>query len=732
MAVLMITTVIVCICCVNNPKIYKKEIKTKSLTLMASFTDKELGELVHGNNAEQTFLATDNHITSVSIGFAAYDRENEGNIIVELWDKEKNSIVETWEKDVSRISGYYYTTFYLSKSEVHSKDRLYSVKIYSRDKVFGKGLSVHYRPSDDYKEGILYYNGKQVEGNMMLSVGFALDKPIVSKNLKSILYFWMWVFYCISLFCAFSAIGVKGILMIWRRRTVIKNSWKKIFGYAGISLGVSIVLSYCLQYLIHGAFVFHWVYMFWIFIFLVAWKFGREYIKSSHRNPEFFFLTVSLLVGLGMAITLPVATSITFDDDIHYNSVYSYSYFISTKKTVADQYMAERVYVEAYEMNKVKEIWKELNASYYGNNNVIETSVCSYDTLFSTYNRMAYGPAVIMHFLGRAMHLPFVMIFILGRIANVLLYSTVVYLGLKQMKKGKYLLMSVALLPHCMFQAANYDYDYWLNGFMCLAIACVFGIIQQNEKATNRQLALLLGAFAVGVSPKAIYVLLMLLVALIPKERFLSVKQRRVFYCACLCVCVVIVGMFMVPFIVHGPGVGDVRGGVDVNSTLQVAFIMKHPWTYTKILLKFLFGSYFSYDRVSTTVSIFGYLRENCFGGICLLFALFFVLLDYPEKKIMSLIQRIGVAVLIFGNICAIATVFYITYTKVASEEIMGCQGRYMIPFLFPFLFLIGNHQLTLRLRKVVKYELYEKVFCYETVIVLFMACFLSYILDYH
>lgn len=29
--------------------------KTKSLTLMASFTDKELGELVHGNNAEQTF-----------------------------------------------------------------------------------------------------------------------------------------------------------------------------------------------------------------------------------------------------------------------------------------------------------------------------------------------------------------------------------------------------------------------------------------------------------------------------------------------------------------------------------------------------------------------------------------------------------------------------------------------------------------------------------------------------
>lgn len=288
------------------------------------------------------------------------------------------------------------------------------------------------------------------------------------------------------------------------------------------------------------------------------------------------------------------------------------------------------------------------------------------------YNRLAYFPAALAHATGRMLHLPFTVIFIMGRLANLLTYTVIVYYGLKRMQSGKYMLLSVALVPICMYQASNYTYDYWLNAWMFYGVACVFGILQQKEKVSNWQLGTMVAGFAIGVSPKAVYVPLLLLVCLLPKKVFASVRQRRGFYMAVGLVTLAVLGTFLIPFLSYGPGVGDLRGGENVNATLQVKYIFEHPWQYTKILLHFLFGEYLTIGNIAWNTNRMGYMDDSIFGAICLLFMGLAVCLDSPKEKQWGWKSRSFIFLLLFGTLCVIATVLYISYTEVASPDVRG------------------------------------------------------------
>lgn len=724
--------IITAISCIYNPKIYEKEITSKTLNLYASFTDDAVGELVRGNYAEQTFLATDDTILSISVGLVCYDRRNKGTVTVELWDTEENRIVETWMQDVSRVSGYHHTNFALQHPETGAKGREYKVKVYSSDSNFGEGVSVFYRKVNAYEDGAFYYNGKQLKGNMMLMVTFALDQPIRYEDTKCMFHMGLCVWGYLLGICLvlwFVSKWLKYVL-VHRKQIVSALKEKWFWDSVGIILAVAFVVAFGLEWLLHGKTDWNWIYFLWACLFGVAGVGVHKCLKGNNYTPEGLFVLVALTVGGVLTLSLPICTSIAYDDETHYGMVASFSHLSVDSKTNADHYMAERLYLEQYDLEDYKKIWRELNGLYYGEENIYAQSVRDYSGF--PYNRLAYFPAALAHATGRMLHLPFTVIFIMGRLANLLTYTVIVYYGLKRMQSGKYMLLSVALVPICMYQASNYTYDYWLNAWMFYGVTCVFGILQQKEKVSNWQLGTMVAGFAIGVSPKAVYVPLLLLVCLLPKKVFVSVRQRRGFYMAVGLVTLAILGTFLIPFLSYGPGVGDLRGGENVNATLQVKYIFEHPWQYTKILLHFLFGEYLTIGNIAWNTNRMGYMDDSIFGAICLLFMALAMCLDSSEKKQWGWKSRSFIFLLLFGTVSVVATVLYISYTEVASPMIVGCQGRYMIPFLFPAIYAFGHHKVVSWCRKWIPYKAFVKFFWYGNVIVLFVTCFVSYIYRYH
>lgn len=724
--------IITAISCIQNPGIYDKVITSKTLNLYATFTDDAVGELVRGNYAEQTFLATDDTILSISVGLVCYDRRNKGTVTVELWDTQENRIVETWNRDVSRVSGYHHTNFTLENPETGAKDKEYKVKVYSSDSDFGEGVSVFYRKVNDYEDGAFYYNGRQIKGNMMLMVTFALDQPIYYQDTKCVLHMGLVVWADLLLLCVLCWLVIQWFQCVWTHRQGIlynlKGKW--FWSTAGILLVSAFLVAFGLEWLLHGKTGWNWMYFLWTCLFGVAGVGIYKGLKSKSCMPEHLFLLVALTVGGVLTLSLPICTSIAFDDEFHYDMVSSFSHLSVDTKTNADHYMADRVYLEQYDLEQYKDNWRELNGLYYEEDNIYAQSVRDYSVL--PYNRLAHLPAALAHATGRMLHLPFTVIFILGRLANLLTYTVIVYYGLKRMQRGKYVLLSVALMPICMYQASNYTYDYWLNAWMFYGVACVFGILQQKEKVSNWQLGTMVAGFAIGFSPKAVYVPLLLLAFLLPKKVFESARQRRGFYVAVGLVTLAVLGTFMLPFLSNGPGVGDLRGGENVNATLQVKYIFEHPWQYTKILLHFLFGEYLTIGNIVWNTNRMGYMDDSFFGGICLLFMVLAVCLDSPEEKQWGWKSRTFIWLLLFGTLCVVATVLYISYTEVASPVIVGCQGRYMIPFLFPAIYALGHPKVVLWCRERLPYRLWEKFFWYGSVVALFVTCLVSYLYQYY
>lgn len=311
------------------------------------------------------------------------------------------------------------------------------------------------------------------------------------------------------------------------------------------------------------------------------------------------------------------------------------------------------------------------------------------------YKRVANLPASLLYFLFTLLGLPFSFKFIAARLVYAVIYSFVLYAGMRQLRSGKMIFAAVALFPTMLFLAANYSYDYWVNAFVMTGVAYLVGMLQRpGEKVTAHKAALMIGAFVIGLGPKAIYFPMILLCLLVPKSCFASARQSRLFRAAVVAAMLFVLASFAIPyFFVSGPGVGDTRGGSDVNSMEQIKFILSNPVEYAGICLSFL-GQYLSLPDSQGYIIFYAYL------GFCsplvwvaiLLITAFVTVTDKApcDRAVNRWQSRVLVTVLSFITLVLVATSLYVSFTPVASPTVAGCQPRYILPLVFAFLVFIG------------------------------------------
>lgn len=430
--------------------------------------------------------------------------------------------------------------------------------------------------------------------------------------------------------------------------------------------------------------------------------FNRKTMEEKTENAAFL---LTLALG-GMIAFTGMSNATSFDGDYHYSCAVKASYMISGQAVIteADAYVintGECFFSEqsddgqklSFRTDASLEAKKYNNESLkfaYTNGNFYKT-----EALYGMKN-IAYIPFGIMLLIGRVLNLPFPALYIFGKLGGVLTYSILIYFAVKHLTSRKLLVTAAALLPVPVYLAGNYSCDPWITGFTILGFSYFIEEFKMpNSPLTLRKSVIIFGSFALGMAPKAIYFPIILLTLLLPKQKFSSIKQHRIFKISAVILTVLVASMIFTTLASTENSV-DLRGGSNVNSQEQVKSILSNPFAYVGVVVNHLI-TFFSPDKL---IYYFGDYKTlgtadtfYCVSAAALL--LFTLMTDTEDRnsfeiseksmkifKLCDLAAFLAVALLI-------VTSLYVGFNNVGSKVINGVQARYYMPCFLPFSYLI-------------------------------------------
>src|SRR5215208_6980718 len=138
----------------------------------------------------------------------------------------------------------------------------------------------------------------------------------------------------------------------------------------------------------------------------------------------------------------------------------------------------------------------------------------------SVYSPALLLPQAIAMRLGRSANLPALLVFYAGRFASLLSYLFLVWMALRWMPFGKWILAVLALTPMALFQAVTVTPDAISNGIGFLFIAGVLQLSQVKEFGWRECIRLLLLIFLLLLAKVNLTALILLPFLLIPPTRF--------------------------------------------------------------------------------------------------------------------------------------------------------------------------------------------------------------------
>ena len=412
--------------------------------------------------------------------------------------------------------------------------------------------------------------------------------------------------------------------------------------------------------------------------------------KTIKEKPEILFAEILFVIGLSMILLQPYGLT-CWDTDSHYRWAIAESSFGNVSITEEDSRILANNgdYVELKENgkdNSQKISLTKKNGSY---------ATTSINSEFSLPH-MVYGVGLAIL---RLFNINFYWRFVLGKLPSLILYTLLCYFAMKKLKSGKMLLATIALFPTCVFLASNYTYDYWVTGFSLLGMAYFVGNCQEKDNyISNKDVVIMCVSLALACLPKLIYIGLLLIPFFMPKSK---IKDRKNYYLINIVILTCLFVLLMIRSLGQTTGTGDLRGGANINPKLQIMFILSDIFGYVMILLKFL-GQYLSVQGMQ------GYITNFAYMGIASGYVFFVILLVVTaifdkadcDKNAFHVKSRLYVVVMFLGEVALVATAFYLVFTGVGADTILGCQPRYIVPLLYPVLAIIFGKGIQIRLNR--------------------------------
>jgi uncharacterized membrane protein len=284
--------------------------------------------------------------------------------------------------------------------------------------------------------------------------------------------------------------------------------------------------------------------------------------------------------------------------------------------------------------------------------------------------------AVAMRVLGHGANLPALIVFYACRSAGLLSYLIFVWLAIRWIPFGKWILFVLALAPIALFQATTITPDTLSNGIGFLFIAGCLRAATFEEIEWKEVGILILLIFLLFLAKLNLLPLILLPFLLIRLSKF----TRKKIYIFLLATTVILFLIEVVGWNVIALSRSDPLLANEANPTEQLRYMLSHPFVFSLTLIRDFLTNGFVYFQ--TWINGYGYFYWTPPQIVALFFLLSLgsvLLLDSTREQVNKRFRGAFCLVFVAGYLATIVSL-YATFTPVGSEQVLGVQGRYFTP----------------------------------------------------
>lgn len=438
--------------------------------------------------------------------------------------------------------------------------------------------------------------------------------------------------------------------------------------------------------------------MFAVAVFVAIVLLLLLYSDMVEEKLEYAFLVVGLLTCLVMVFTLP-SQKVSWDEAYHFK--HSYNMGIGTDVIITpevayygnDSAVASLMFpMTEDEFDEIEDYMDESNL--YDKNDSKNTVTKS--SLFPITN-VGHIASSVGITIARILHLPLSDVYLFGKLFNMMLYIIVTFFAIKRLAIGKRILTLIALMPTPLFLASVYSYDATVNAFTFLGLSYILSeLIEKDKLITWKSFFIFLFSVFIACGVKMVYAPLLLLLLLLPREKFKDKKTLFIMKYGIFVLCIAVVLVMIVPMLLDPSTRGDSRGGA-TDAGGQLGFIFGNPVSYAKILIMHILSFGIDFTIGNGIFANLAHYDLFAFSGYVPLIIAAVALTDTPRVDIGAK-AKLFIGAVVFIVICFIWTALYISYTPVGSGTINGVQGRYFIPIVLPLLLIFNTDKIQSKL----------------------------------
>lgn len=402
---------------------------------------------------------------------------------------------------------------------------------------------------------------------------------------------------------------------------------------------------------------------------------------------EKWFLYIGTTVGMLWLVFNPFPHAL--DEGTHFFRAVAISEG-SLLNTIEDEEIGARI-TDSYETlityNFTPYSWYlngELYASHLSGNRSFQRNPYA-----ATYNPLLHMFPAAGIYVMTIIHAPLFMVILTSRFVYFLMYILFCYIGIRSARYYKTILCGVSLIPFSLALGASCTQDSLITSGAICFLGCFLGLyFSGNNKLRMKDFFWVICMSVIIAAPKyLIYVPLLLLLFLIPKNRF-EPRHRIIIFLTIAGICLLSAAV-QIYLLKAFPYVEDRNEAVSVAG--QIKFVLTHIEFSVRNLGSYMVEHFVSHVIEDTVFWVGGGTR---FGSIRTIAGVLILIIavtskdgyywsNKREKRIFSA-AGVLIGVLISGLVIA---ALYAGFTPVGSWSVQGVQSRYFYPVL-PILYI--------------------------------------------
>jgi len=422
-----------------------------------------------------------------------------------------------------------------------------------------------------------------------------------------------------------------------------------------------------------------------IYIAIIIYK----KLESMKINKEKIFLILGICLGIVMVfINVPLAR---YDEHAHFWRAYELSCGVIKSGT---QELPSSIFNIIIDNEGVYHIEDRTSYDYMkeiSNINLNESDK-SFQTVgaTATLSPFSYIPQTIGCIIGNILRLKPIIIVYLARLTNLLFYIGMLYLAIKIMprEKWKEVIMLIALFPMSLNLASSVSPDVTIISLSILFVSYILSLKFKKEKVKIIDWIILVILNLIVSMSKIVYLPMVLLYFLIPKEKFKNKKQRSLLFFISI---ILFVSIYFVWQSIATGAVTIIRTSTTEQIYFTLSNIMRDVYTGINTIYKY------STDYYLTMIG-----GWNTQPMIIIIFSIILFIAvfgknnnEIDEKDVIKLEKRdkILISLAILLSVLLIFVGLYIPWTRACFTYVEGVQGRYFLPVLLPLILILEKNK---------------------------------------